>query len=170
MIDSLAMAHFFPMIRAGGVFILCMGIGVILGGLWPARRVFMLIAGAGVATLAIILLAELLARPLGVPTPIQYWALAAAIALEAVLIRVVVARYKRAGERTFLLAILFVVGIHFLPMAITFGPWCALLGLAVMANAAIGLWLKRDVSLNRAWIIDGALKIAFGALMFSAAA
>ena len=117
MIDSVAMPHMFPMIRGGGLFLLVMGVGVILGALWPRRRMTMLIAGGAGATLAIILTADVLARPLGAPTRLQFWALAAAIALEIVLIRVVVARYKRAGERPFLLAILFVVGLHFLPSA-----------------------------------------------------
>ncbi len=169
MIDSLAMPHSFPMIRAGGLFILIMGIGVLLGGLWPRRRMLMLIAGGAGATLAIILTANVLTRPLGVPTRTQFWALAAAIALEIVLIRFVVARYKRAGERRFLFAILFVVGLHFLPMAITFGPLCGLLGLCAMLNAGIGLWTWRDISLNRAWLIDGALKLSFGSFMFAVA-
>lgn len=168
--DSVAMPHLFPMIRGGGLFILIMGIGVILGGLWPRRRMAMLIAGGAGATLAIILAADLLARPLGVPSRFQFWALAAAIALEIVLIRIVVARYKHAGERQFLLAILFVVGLHFLPMAITFGPLCAALGLCAMANAAIAWRTSRDISVNRVWIIDGALKLSFGALMFAVAA
>jgi len=129
----------------------------------------MLIAGGVGATVAIILTANVLTRPLGVPTRLQFWALAAAIALEIVLIRVVVARYKRAGKRPFLLAILFVVGLHFLPMAITFGPLCAVLGLCAMANAAIALWAQRDIPLNRVWIIDGALKLSFGSLMFTVA-
>ena len=157
------------MIRAGGLFILIMGIGAILGGLWPRRRMAMLIVGGAGATLAITLTANALTRPLGTPTRLQFWALAAAIALEIVLIRVVVARYKRAGERPFLLAVLFVVGLHFLPMAITFGPLCALLGLCAMANAAIAFWSRREISLNRAWIMDGVLKLAFGGLMFAVA-
>lgn len=164
------MPHMFPMIRAGGLFILIMGIGVVLGGLWPRLRMAMLIAGGAGATLAIIFTANALTRPLGVPTRTQFWALGAAIALEIVLIRLVVARYKRAGERHFLFAILFVVGLHFLPMAITFGPLCAVLGLCAMANAGIGLWTSRDISLNRAWLIDGALKLAFGSFMFAVAA
>lgn len=167
MIDSVAMPHLFPMIRAGGVFIFIMGVGVILGGLWPRRRMAMLIAGGAGATLAIILTANVLTRPIGVPTRAQFWALAAAIALEIVLIRIVVARYKRSGERPFLLAILFVVGLHFLPMAITFGPLCAVLGLCAMANAGIGLSISRDLSVNRLWVIDGVLKLAFGSFMFA---
>jgi hypothetical protein len=169
LIDSVAMPHMFPMIRAGGLFILIMGIGVIFGALWPRRRMAMLIAGGTGATLAIILTADLLTRPLGVPTRTQFWALAAAIALEIVLIGIVVARYKRAGERPFLLAILLVVGLHFLPMAITFGPLCAVLGLCAMANAGIGLSISRDISLNRLWVIDGVLKLSFGSFMFAVA-
>ena len=169
MIDSVAMPHIFPMIRAGGLFIFIMGIGVVVGGLWPRRRMVMLIAGGAGATLAIILTANALTRPLGVPTRTQFWALAAAIALEIVLIRVVVARYKRAGERPFLLAILFVVGLHFLPMAITFGPLCGLLGLCAMLNAGMGLWTSSGIPANRAWLIDGVLKLSFGSLMFAVA-
>ena len=161
------MPHLFPMIRTGGLFILIMGVGVILGGLWPRRRIAMLIAGGAGATLAIMLTANVLTRPLGVPTRTQFWALAAAIALEMVLIGIVVARYKRAGERPFLLAILFVVGLHFLPMSITFGPLCAVLGLCAMANAGIGLSSLRGISLSRLWIIDGVLKLFFGGFMFA---
>lgn len=167
MLDSIAMPHLFPMIRAGGLFILIMGLGVLLGGLWPRLRMPTLIAGGAAATLAIILTANALTRPLGLPTRVQAWALVAAIVLEMVLIRVVVARYKRAGERPFLCGILFVVGLHFLPMAITFGPLCALLGVCAMANAAIGFWTERKISVNRLWVIDGLLKLAFGSLMLA---
>lgn len=170
MIDSIAMPHLFPMIRAGGLFILLMGAGVLLGGLWPRRRMAMLIAGGAAATVAIILSANVLTRPLGAPTRLQAWALVAAIALEMVLIRVVVARYKRDGERPFLLAILFAVGLHFIPMAITFGPLCAALGVCAMANAAMAFGISRDISLNRVWIIDGLMKLSFGGLMFAVAA
>ena len=69
------------MIRAGGLFILLMGIGVLLGGLWPRRRMALLMAGGAAATVAIILTANVLTRPLGMPTQIQFWALVAAIAL-----------------------------------------------------------------------------------------
>jgi hypothetical protein len=163
------MSHSFPMVRAGGLFILIMGLGVALGGVFSSRRRLLLALGAAAATLVMILTANTLTRPLGSPTLTQYWALAVSILLEVVLIRFVVARYREAGERTFLLSILFVVGIHFLPMAIAFGPLCAILGASDMANAGTGLWVKRDVSLNSLWIADGALKMVFGGLMYSMA-
>jgi hypothetical protein len=165
--SALAMAHSFPMVRAGGLFILIMGIGVALGGLFPGLRKALLVVGGTAATMAIILLADALTRPLGRPTAIQIWALGGAILLETALIFAVVRRYRNSGERTLLLAILFVVGIHFIPMAISFGPLCALLGISAMTNAGVGLWVKREASLNSIWIVDGALKLAIGGLMYS---
>ena len=166
MIQPSNMSHTFPMIRAGGLFILVMGAGVALGSIFSSQRKLLLALGAGVATVAIILSASTLSRPLGVPTNIQLWALAGAIVLEALLIAIVVARFRSAGERTFLLAILLVVGIHFLPMATAFGPLCAVLGATVIANASIGLWVIRDERLKYFWLMDGAIKVAFGSLMF----
>jgi hypothetical protein len=168
MIETLAMSRTFPMSSAGGLFILMMGIGVALGGIFSKHRKPLLVLGAVAGSIAIGVCVNALTRPLGMPTPMQFWALAAAILLQIVLIGVVVARYRRSGEYTLLLAILFVVGFHFLPMAIAFGPLCAILGVTTMANAGVGLWAKRDSSLKSYWIIDGALKIVFGGLMFSA--
>jgi hypothetical protein len=62
-----------------------------------------------------------------------------------------------------------VVGVHFIPMAITFGPLRAALGVSAMGNAGLGLWKKRAASLNTLWSIDGGLKIGFGGLMLSIA-
>jgi hypothetical protein len=167
MIQATDMAHAFPMIRAGGLFILVMGLGVTLGGVFSRQRKWLLASGGGAATATIVLCANALSRPLGEPTHLQFWALAGAILLELALVGFVVARYRNAGERTFLLAILFVVGVHFLPMAFAFGPLCAALGICAMANAGVGLWALRDVSLRYFWLMDGALKIAFGGLMLS---
>jgi hypothetical protein len=153
------------MVRAGGLFILIMGAGVVLGGVFPRRRRAFLIAGGAVATIAIVVFAGTLTAPLGAPTRLQIWFLFGAILAEAVLVRVAVARYQSRGERSLLLAILFVVGLHFLPMAVAFGPLCAALGVAAGANAAVGLWLRPSLPLDRLWLIDGWIKIAFGALM-----
>ena len=153
------------MIRAGGLFILLMGIGVLLGALLPSRRQLFLMVGAAVATLAIVAFAGRLAAPFGAPTPIQLWFLFGSIAAEGVLIPLAVALYRQAGERALLLAILFVVGLHFLPMAVAFGPLCAALGLALCSVAGLGLWLRPDISLDRLWAADGLIKMGFGAAM-----
>ena len=158
-------AHF-PMIRAGGLFILIMGVAVLLGALLPKRRRLLLILGGTAATLAIVLTAGRLSAPYGKPTPVQFYFLFGSIALEGVLIRVAVARYRAAGERALLLAILFVVGLHFLPMAGAFGPLCFLLGLALCICSGAGLWLASTIPLNVFWASDAVVKICFGSLMF----
>lgn len=158
----------FPMVRAGGLFILIMGLGVVLGGVFASKRKLLLALGGAAATIAIVLFGGVLSAPLGAPTQLQLWFLFGSIVAEAVLIGVAVAKYKNAGERSLLLAILFVVGLHFLPMAVAFGPKCAALGIVASTTAAIGLWFKRTLPLNGLWVADGLIKVAFGGLMLFA--
>jgi hypothetical protein len=166
LLNSASWTSTFPMVRAGGLFILIMGAGVVAGAALPARRRSLLILGGAIATAAIILFAGRLSAPFGRPSQLQLWFLFGSIALEIVLIRLAVARYRLAGERTLLLAILFVVGLHFLPMAVAFGPLCIALGLVLCGCSAIGLWFRPTLPLNRMWALDGVIKIAFGAAMF----
>lgn len=157
--------HAFPLIRGGGLFIVIMGLGMLLGALLPSRRGLFLAAGAAAATLAIVVFARPLAAPFGAPTAIQLWFLFGSIAAEAALIPLAVARYRQSGERAVLLAILFVVGLHFIPMAVTFGPPFAALGFALCTVAGLGLWVRADISLDRLWAADGLIKTGFGATM-----
>lgn len=90
------------------------------------------------------------------------------IAAEAILVRVAIRLYRLAGERSLLLGILFAVGLHFLPMAVAFGPACAALGVALCACAGFGLWVRPAIGLNTLWASDGIIKMAFGATMFLA--
>ena len=161
-----SLAHAFPMVRAGGLFIFVMGLGVVLGAVFPARRRLLLIFGAVAATLTIILSAARLSAPFGPPTRTQLWFLFGSIGVEVFLIRLAVALYREAGERSLLLAILFVVGLHFLPMAVAFGPACAAMGASLSVCSGVGLWLRPSLPLNGLWAADGMLKIGFGALMF----
>jgi hypothetical protein len=156
------------MVRAGGMFIAIMGGGVVLGALFPNRRRSLLIFGAAVATVAIVLWSARLSAPFGTPSRLQLIFLVGSIGAEAVLIRVAVALYRDANERSLLLAILFAVGLHFLPMAVAFGPICAALAVTLCACAGTGLWLRSTIPLNRLWASDGFIKIAFGAIMFLA--
>ena len=45
--------HTFPMVRAGGLFIVIMGVSVVCGGLFPGQRKLLLALGGVTATLAI---------------------------------------------------------------------------------------------------------------------
>lgn len=167
-LDPASWAYAFPMVRAGGVFILVMGVGVALGAVVPKRRRLLLVLGAVFATIAIVTLAGRLSAPFGPPTKLQVWFLFGSIAAEAVLVRVAVRLYRLAGERSLLLGILFAVGLHFLPMAVAFGPACAALGVALCACAGFGLWVRPAIGLDTLWALDGITKMAFGATMFLA--
>jgi len=156
------------MVRAGGVFIFIMGAGVVLGALLPRRRRWLLVFGAAVATIAMVVLAARLSAPFGRPSTLQLWFLFGSIGAEAILVRAAVALYRQAGERSLLLAILFAVGLHFLPMAVAFGPICAALGVTLCACAGCGLWLRPGIPLNWLWASDGFIKMAFGAVMLLA--
>jgi hypothetical protein len=142
------------------------GTGVIIGALWPRRRWHLFSVGLGLASLLTAITAVSLSQPLGVPTLPQVRALAAALVVEVALIAVLGQRYKNPENRTFNLAVMLVVGFHFIFMMIAFGPVIAWLGAASMANAAAGLWVVRRADLRALWAIDGILKAAAGAVMF----
>jgi hypothetical protein len=72
------------MVRAGGLFISIMGVGVILGGVFPGQRKSLLSLGGVTATMAITLFAHELTRPLGLPTSMQVGALYGAMLLEPI--------------------------------------------------------------------------------------
>ena len=85
--------------------------------------------------------------------------------IEAIGVAWVGRRLRVRDERTRDLGTLLVVGLHFLPMGIAFGPWIVALGLAASGLAAIGLLAAPAVPLRLLWGSDGVLKLAAGALM-----
>ena len=56
---------------------------------------------------------------------------------------------------------LMIVGVHFLPMGVSFGPLFLLLGGACISNAALGLLLP-EVPFGLFGFVDGALKVFVG--------
>jgi len=58
-----------------------------------------------------------------------------------------------------------IVGVHFLPMSICFGPRFAVLGLGCITNATVGL-LMPSIPFELFGLIDGALKVGFGVWSF----
>ena len=161
----LSWAPAFPMVPAGGLFIAIVGIGIVLGALFPNKRDFLLISAFVVAAAALVIFAGRLMAPFGNPTRLQLWFLFGSIALEIVLFLFAMPRYRKAGERSARLASLFIVGIHFLPMVVAFGPMFFIMGVVLCLCAGAGLWIRPDVSVNALWAADGLLKIAFGSAM-----
>jgi len=160
--------HPFPMIRSGGLFVSCVGLGIVTGAILGEKYLLVpLIAGAAIAIIAQSVLRSRLARGFGRPTRFQVMALISAIVLEMILAAVVAYAFHFHQSRRFWLWILLVVGSHFLIISAAQGKLLILLGVACVANAIVGLWLPH-VPLVIFWFIDGAMKIIVGLSMLSA--
>jgi hypothetical protein len=153
------------MTPAGGLFIAIVGLGIVSGAVFPNKRDFLLICSFAVASVALVIFAGRLMAPFGNPTRLQLWFLFGSIAFEIILFRFAWPKYRNAGERSARLASLFIVGLHFLPMAVAFGPTCLALGLVLCLFSGTGLWIRPDLSVNALWAADGLVKIAFGSAM-----
>jgi Family of unknown function (DUF6609) len=159
-------SHRYPMLRAGGLFLILIGVGLIgaiafSGDALINYNVFFAGAAAGIVSL---FFAGRLST--GRPTRLQVLALAAAILLEGLLF-VAMGRTLPPGtaEHVRWLWASAIVGVHFLPMSICFGPRFAVLGVACIANAALGL-LASAVPYEFFGLVDGALKVGFGIVSF----
>ena len=141
------------------------GGAILLGALQFRWRNALLGAGAALATAATIITATRLGAPYGPPTRLQIGALIVAVLLEVVALSWVMRRFSPRGERALTIAVLSVVGAHFVVMAPAFGPLVVLLGLLTVANALAGVYF-RTYSLRTLWAVDGFLKMSLGAAMF----
>lgn len=157
-------ADLFPLIRAGGLFLTIVGAAILAGSLQFRWRSPLLGAGAAIATAATIAMAAQLTAPHGAPTPLQLASLVVAVLLESAALVWAIRRFAPSGERTLTIAVLIVVGAHFVLMAPAFGPLIVLLAILTIANALAGLRFQ-SYPLPRLWVLDGALKLAFGAAM-----
>jgi hypothetical protein len=164
----LSWAQAFPMAPGGGLFLAIVGAGMVLGALFPNKRDSLLICGFVLATAALVIFGGRVMARFGTPTRLQFGFLFGSIVLEIVLFRFGGPKYRRAGERSARLASLFIVGLHFLPMAVALGPMCLTLGVVLCLCSGAGLWFKPGLSLNGLWATDGLLKIAFGSVMMLA--
>jgi hypothetical protein len=155
----------YPLIRGGGLFLTIIGAMIIAGALLPRARSILVGAGLAFASIVTAIAAPSLAHPLGTPSWLQILVLVGSVLLEIILIQVVVRYVYHLGERTIILSVLLVVGLHFLPMAVAFGPIIAILGILTVLNAGAGLWLRPNMNLSILWFFDGVLKLACGIIM-----
>jgi len=155
----------YPLIRSGGLFLAMIGAMIIAGVPLPRARNILVAVGLALASIVTAIAAPGLTRPLGVPSWQQILVLAGSVLLEIILIQAVVRYVYHLGERTIILSILLVVGLHFLPMAVAFGPLMGILGILTILNAGAGLWLRPNMNLSVLWFFDGLLKLACGILM-----
>lgn len=158
-------AELFPLIRSGGLFLAIVGGAILLGAFQFKWRYPLVGAGAAIATAATVAAAAQLAAPYGAPTALQVGSLFVAVALEVVALLWAIRHFAPKGERLVTIAVLTVVGAHFVLMAPAFGPLIVLLGAVTVCNALAGVRLPR-YSLRALWAVDGLVKLGFGAAMF----
>ncbi|MCG5219707.1 DUF6609 family protein [Streptosporangium soli] len=157
------MVHPYPLIRGGGLFLIFVGLGFLLG--WLIPKIWMPLAIGGFVTGLVASGLSALLPSLGPPSLMHIAALVIAIIAEMGLIYLVLTKYREADERTLILNILLVVGLHFIIMGLAHGPLIAILGVLVTLNAWIGLRFLPKVPLRALGMADGVLKIAFGLWM-----
>lgn len=156
-----------PMTPAGGAFLACVGAALLAYALAPhAMRTILVVVMLAAAVPALIGVAVLSAkRGLRRPRRLQFLVLYPTIAVEFLAIWLLVPHLH--SERMIWIAVLGIVGLHFLPMYWTHGVRMAALGVACMAVALAG-WLMPGLPLVAVIAADGALKLVFGLWMLSA--
>lgn len=160
MLDAAA-GHPFPLLPGSGVLLICSGAAVLAGAL--ARRWFAPIYLAGIfAGLAVVHLAGLSVPRETIP-PEHMRAFSAALLAELVVVPV--AWWRLGGkERRLILVVLLIGALHFGLMAPSHGPLVAVLGLALLINAAVAL-RQRSWRLGITLGLDGGLRIATGVVL-----
>jgi len=157
----------FPMARSGGLFLVLIGAGLVSAIAFSGEALVnytVFFAGVGAATVSLFVSGRLSA---GTPSRIQITALVFAIGLEIILFAVLGRTLPRGtAESVRWLWISVVVGIHFLPMALSFGPRMLLLGAACIVNAVLGLLLPQ-LPYEIFGLFDGCLKFGFGLWLLS---
>jgi len=159
--------HPYPMVRSGGLFLALVGLGLIGGVLFSGDAlVNYVVFFVGVA---LGLVALMFAGPLsfGSPTRSQVAALVVAVVLEGVLLNIQGRMLPRGTDESVRwLWISMIVGAHFLPMAMSFGPRLLGLGSICIGSAVAGLLLP-TVPYEAFALVDGFAKLAFGLWLFS---
>jgi len=158
-------SHSYPLVRPGGLFLVLVGLAIVSGALYPRYRVGLLGGGLIIASAVTVLATSRLVLGLGRPTRFQVVALSVAVILEMVLIPLALLATRHRDESARWLAVFFVVGLHFLPMSVAFGPVVIALGVASMLNAGVGLWPSFRAKLQPLWLTDGLLKVTAGMIM-----
>jgi len=154
------------MARGGGLFLMLIGAGLISAIAFSGDALVnytVFFVGAGIATLSLFLSGRLSQLT---PTRAHIAALAFAITLEVILLIVMGRALPRATtEHVRWLWVSVIVGIHFLPMALCFGPVMLLLGSACIVTAGVGLLLP-ETPYEIFGVVDGCLKLGVGAWLF----
>ena len=157
---------YLSMTASCGAFVICVGLGLIAGGL-SARLIYPALAvGFGSGFIAMILTA-IMALRMGHRKPSLLQRLTPSIcAIVEIIVLMALVPFIPADARTLFIVVLAVVGLHFLPMMVSYGPLAGGLGLACVI-AAGAAWAMPAEPLVVILLVDGGLKVAFGLVMLA---
>lgn len=159
--------HPYPMAPSGGLFLTLVGMGLIAAVAFRGDNVADLkifFVGVGLGIVALMFASKL---SLGKPTRVQIGALVAAIALEVILFNVQGRMLPRGTDESVRwMWISMIVGVHFLPMAISFGPGLLVLGAICIAISIAGLSLS-GLPGETFLLMDAVAKLVIGLWLFS---
>ena len=158
--------HPYPMLRSGGLFLLLVGAGVVGGTFAAGERLVNEQIFFGDLALQSCRCLQHAGSHLSRGTLRQLTALLGALGLQAILLVAAATVIEPMPEDRLWYRTMIVVGVHFLPMAIVFGPRMLLLGIACIVNATIG-FVARVVPFALISVVDGVLKVGFGVWMLS---
>lgn len=155
-----------PMQPGGGIFLICMGVGLVYGALMQGDAITFGLESGFCAGVVGIVVAIMMARGrFGRPTALHRFVVLAAIALEltafAILAR---SGFLSGGQTTTKWSVaLLIVALHFIVMRWSHGP--LMLWLTLTSIIWIGLAYVLGFSLPALIAGDGLLKIVFGIVM-----
>jgi hypothetical protein len=159
--------HPYPMAPAGGLFLAIVGVGLIAAVTFSGEALAdlrLFFVGVGLGVVALMFASKL---SLGTPTRVQIAALVAAVALEIILFNIQGRMLPRGTDESIRwMWISMIVGVHFLPMAISFGPRLLALGAICIAISIAGLNLA-GVPGEVFLLMDAVSKLVIGLWLFS---
>ncbi len=161
--DPATNPHPYPLIRASGLFVFITGLGIAIGTLREWLILPMIAVSFIVGFVVLSQTQPALLREMGTVTPLAANLVTLAYIIEGIGIGLWSAfMLPREGpSRRFILGILVIVGLHFIFFAPSMG-W--LMILLTAACTGWGLYSLRNpqVSIQRAYIVDGLLKMGVG--------
>jgi hypothetical protein len=162
--DAAAYLDVYPMAPLGGIFLVLVAASILTGSVVMGWRLRLLGIGFAAGLAGIFFRGGVLWQGLHAPSNLQVIAVIVAILFEAAAIAFVRTAWRVRTDNTPPLAILLIVGLHFVIMTPAMGPIIGIMGLAGVANAGLGL-ASKGASLRLLWFTDGLIKLAGGAAL-----
>lgn len=162
--DAAAYLDRYPMAPISGIFLVLVAAFILMGSVAMGWRLRLLAAGFVAGLAGIMFRGAVLLPGLHGVTQFQVAAVIVAILFEVVAIVFVRRVWRTRSDNLTPLAILLIVGLHFVIMTPGMGPIIGIMGLAGVLNAGVGL-IWKGVPLRLLWFTDGLIKLAGGAVL-----